>query len=91
MKALVNLAQTRRADMSVNFRGADVGVAEQFLDDPQVRAIFQQMSGKAMPDHVRGDVPFDICAPGAALDSAPERGGGEGRAAQIKENVGRRF
>ena len=56
MKFPVNVPQPVAGDVRVNLRRADVRVAEQFLDHPQVRAVFQQMCGKAVPQHVRGDV-----------------------------------
>ena len=41
MEPAVYLPQTRRSDVSIDFRRADVGVAEQFLNDPQVGPVLQ--------------------------------------------------
>ena len=49
----VDFAQARSVDVGIDFGGADVGVAEQFLDDPQVRPVFQQVRGEAVAEHVR--------------------------------------
>ena len=67
----MNFPQARRANVRINFGGADVRVAEQFLDDPQVRSIFQQMSGETMPQHVRGNVAREIGPARPASDAQP--------------------
>ena len=41
MKLAVDFPQALRADVGINFCCADVGVAEQFLDDPQVGSVLQ--------------------------------------------------
>ena len=41
MKPAVYLPQARRADVRIDFRGADVGVAKKFLDDSQVGPVLQ--------------------------------------------------
>ena len=43
MKLIVNIAQPFTGDVGVNLRGVNAGVAEEFLDDPQVRSAFEQM------------------------------------------------
>ena len=40
-------------EMSVNLRGREAGVAEQFFDRPNVSSIVQQMGGKCVPHEVR--------------------------------------
>ena len=59
MKAPVNVAEAVAGDVRVNLRGADGRVPEQFLDDPQIGAVLEQMGGKAVPQHVRRDVALD--------------------------------
>ena len=56
MKFPVDVPQPVSRHMRVNLRGADVRVAEQFLNHPQIRAVLQQMRGKTVPQHVRRDV-----------------------------------
>jgi hypothetical protein len=41
MKPPVHFPQPRAGDVRINFRCADVRVAEQLLDDAQVRAMLQ--------------------------------------------------
>ncbi len=40
-------------DVRINLRGADVGVAEQFLQNAQVHARFKAVRGKAVAERVR--------------------------------------
>ena len=40
-------------DVGVNLRGADVGVAEEFLQYAQVHARLQAVRGKTVPKRVR--------------------------------------
>ena len=70
-KPAVDVPQARTGHVRVNLGGADAGVAEQFLDDPQVGAVLQQMGGKAVPQHVRRDVPVNAGQPHAPFDPQP--------------------
>src|SRR5437879_515344 len=90
MKFPVNLAQPAAGYVSINFSGADAGVTEEFLDDAQVGAVFEQMSGETLAQHVRGDIAFDTGAADAALDAQPKRHRREGSAAFGEEDVGGR-
>ena len=49
MKLPMNLPQPPAGDMRIDLRRADARVAEQFLNDAQVRAVLQQVRGKAVP------------------------------------------
>ena len=40
-------------DVRINLRGADVGMAEQFLQNAQVHARFKAVRGKAVAERVR--------------------------------------
>ena len=55
MKLLVHLGEMRAVDVRVDLGGADVGVAQQLLDDAEVRAAFQKMRREGVPEHVRAD------------------------------------
>jgi hypothetical protein len=44
--------------MRVDLRGGNIGVAEHFLDDTQVRAIPEQMRRETVPKQVRVNVRF---------------------------------
>ena len=89
MKFPVNLPQPIAGHVRVNLRGADVRMAEQFLDHTQVRAMFQQMRGKTVPQHVRRDVARHPGVAHPILDSQPERHRRERRAAFRQKNVRR--
>ena len=41
MELIVHLAQALAGDVGVDFRGADAGVAKEFLNDAKVGAAFQ--------------------------------------------------
>ena len=41
--------------MGVNLRGGNAGVAEQGLDGADVRAVLQEVGGKAMAQRMRGN------------------------------------
>src|SRR5690348_404119 len=43
MKFLVHFTQPFARNIGVHFRGAYAGMAEEFLDHPQVGSVFQQM------------------------------------------------
>ena len=45
-------------DVGVNLRRRNVSVAQHFLDDPQIRAVAEQMRREAVPQKVRIDVLF---------------------------------
>jgi hypothetical protein len=49
MESFVNRFQPALLYLSVDLRGGNVCVPEQFLDDAQVRAICQQMGRERMP------------------------------------------
>lgn len=90
MKLPMDVTQTVAGDMGVNFRGADVRVAEQFLDHAQVCAMLQQVRGKAMAQHVWRDVARHPGTFYAGLDVRPHRDGSERAAAIGEKNIRRR-
>jgi hypothetical protein len=51
---------TADQDVSVNHRGADVPVTQQFLDRPDVVSVLEQVSGEGMTELVAGDMLFDV-------------------------------
>jgi len=85
----MHLPQFLPGYMGIDFCRADAGMAEQFLDDTQVGAIFQQMSGKAMAEHVRSHRARNTGAFHPLLDSEPERHGRE-RGSSFRQENGRR-
>jgi hypothetical protein len=53
MKLPVDGFQALLIDVSVNLRGRNVGVAEHFLNDPEIGPIAEQMGGEAVPEQMR--------------------------------------
>lgn len=87
VEAAVNVAKTVGGDVGVDFGGGDGGVAEKFLDDAEISAVFEQVSGEAVSEHMRSDVTFDASHAGAFLDAQPERHRSERSSALGEENV----
>ena len=74
--------QPRSIDMSVDLRRGDVRVAQQRLQNTQVRAAFQQVGGKGMAQHMRADRRrIEPRAPGQRLDQLKQSHPAEMRAA----------
>jgi hypothetical protein len=71
MKTPMHFPQPAARHVRVNLRRVDLRMAEQFLDDSQVRSVLQQMRGKAMPQHVRRDVALDATSLDPLFDSQP--------------------
>ena len=67
---MMDAAQAFRLDMSIDFRGADVRVPEQELYRAQIRAAFQQMRGKGMPESMGRDGSTDTRQQGVFLLTA---------------------
>ena len=88
MKLAVNLAQAIVCHMGVDFGCADVGMPEQLLDHPQVGAMFQQVSGKAVPQHMRRHVAANSGTAHSLFDSQPKSDGGEGCPTPSEEDSG---
>src|SRR5258708_11469819 len=87
VEVAMHLAETFAFDVGIDLGGADAGMAEEFLDDAQIGAVFEEVSGEAMPQHVRGDISANPGSPGALLDPQPERDGGKRPPARAQEHV----
>ena len=83
----MNVSKATAADVGINFRGADVGVTEQFLDDAQVRAVFQQVRGETVSKHVWRDVASHAPLGHAIFNAFPHRDGGEPRSSRRKKYI----
>lgn len=90
MEFLMNLPEAVARDMGINFSRGDGGMAEEFLNDAQVSAVFKQVGRETMAEHVRGDVSRNSGAADPLFDTEPESHGGERSAAPGKKNVRRR-
>ena len=78
------------ADVRVNLRGAEVLVAEQRLDAPQVRAGVQQMRRERVAEFVRGQVGRESGLREVELEEPLERTRGEATAELVQEDGGAR-
>jgi hypothetical protein len=68
MQFFVQRLQTLTIHMGVNLSGRYVAVAEEFLDDPQIRPALKQVSGERMTEQMRVNVLLDAGTRGALLD-----------------------
>lgn len=59
-------------DMCVDLCGADIGMAEQFLDDAEVGAAAEEVGGEAVTQDVRRDAFEQPAAPAELFDEHPE-------------------
>jgi len=73
--------------MRVNLRGADARMPQELLNYPQIRAMFEQVRGKAMPQHVRRDVALEAGAAHPPLDAPPQGHMRKGRPALSQEYI----
>ena len=71
MKLPVHSLQALLIDMGVNLGRRNIGVAEHFLDDPQIRTVSEQMCREAMPQKMRIHVLVQSGAPRVLLDDLP--------------------
>src|SRR3970040_893781 len=61
MMFLVEFFQAVPGDMRVDLRGGDIGMAEHHLNHPEIRAAFQQMTGKGVTQHMRRNRLSNAC------------------------------
>ena len=66
MRRVIGFCQVLEIKSRVNLRGADVGVAQQFLHGAQVLRRFQQVRCERVPEHVRMHVLGQSLQPGPA-------------------------
>jgi hypothetical protein len=69
MESSVHFCESIAGDVGIDFGGADVGVSKQFLDNPQVSAVFQEMCREAVPEHMGRHIAVNSCTPDPLLDS----------------------
>lgn len=68
----MHLAQAAAGHVRINFGCGDADMPKQFLNDPQVSAVFQQMGCEAVAQHVRGDIALEAGPADPLLDPQPE-------------------
>src|SRR5947207_14733322 len=72
MKAAVNGPQALAVDVGVMLRGADAGMAQEFLHRAQVGAAGEQVRRETMPQRVRAHPPAQPQPPHVFLDNHPQ-------------------
>jgi hypothetical protein len=90
MKFVVNFAEAVSGDVSIDFGRCDRGVAEEFLDDAKVSAVFEEVRREAVTEHVRGDISSDPRTANALFDAKPKGDGSKGSAAPGEKDIGGR-
>ena len=63
-------------DMRIDLRGGNIGVAQHFLDDPQVRAVPEQMRRETVPQKVWINVLVQPCPLRVFFHDLPDTGCG---------------
>lgn len=87
MELPMHLSQTSGLDMGVDLRGAQIGMAEQFLDNPQVRSIRKEVRGERMPQQMRIDRPGQARDSRILLGELPDSLGRECPSAQTEKKM----
>ena len=90
MEFPVNVPQPTSGYVGIDFCCADAGMAEQFLDYAQVRAVLKQVRGEAVAQHVGRHFARDARPAGAAHDAQPKGVGGKWGSPLGQKDVGRR-
>ena len=67
--------QSLLIDMGVNLRRRNVGMPEHFLNNAQIGAVAQQMSGETVPEQMRINVLFQAGVPRFFFHDLPDSGG----------------
>jgi hypothetical protein len=90
MEFAMDFAEALAGDVGVEFGGGDAGVAEEFLDDAEVSAVFEEVGGEGVAEHVGCDVARNAGVAGAGFDAAPHgRGAERGPAFGEEKDAGR--
>src|SRR5262249_21066298 len=82
---IVHLDQVPRAEGGVALGRAEAAVAEELLDESQIRAFAEHVGGEAVTKGVGSDAALDPRRPRPALDDTMHPSGGEAAAAWIGE------
>ena len=83
----MHLTQPLAGHVSIDFGGLNTCVPQEFLDHTKIGAVLQKVRGKAVPQHVRGNVALDAGETGALLYPQPEGDAPEGGATLCQKNV----
>jgi hypothetical protein len=71
VELLVHGVEALLIDVGVDLGGGNISVTQEFLDDTQIGAVFEQMGGETVAEQVRVDAPVQSGGAGAGLDDLP--------------------
>ena len=89
--SLVDRLEVLGCHVGVDLRRGDAGMAQELLNHPKVRAMGEQVRGKAVAKHVRGHMPFNPSPQNRLGDALPERHMGEGGSPLCEKHHARTF
>ena len=72
MEFVMDCGEAVGVDVGVDFGGADVGMAQHFLNDAQVGAVGEQVAGEGVAQRVRVDILMDAGAGGGDFHHIPD-------------------
>src|ERR1700730_17403266 len=85
MRGIVDLHQVLRAHVGIALRRAEPAVAQELLDEAQVRALSQHVRGEAVSEGVGRHAPVYARRAGPPLDDAMDAPRGQAAAARVGE------
>ena len=86
VEAVVDGFEAVLIDMRIDLGGGDIGMAEQFLNDPQVGTVAEKVGGKAVAKQMGIDIDFDSRVLGGVFDDLPDADRGEFCSTNREEN-----
>lgn len=73
MEFLMGVLKAVPSHMGIDLGRGDAAMAEHFLDDAKVGAVFEEVGSEAMSQHVGCNIALDACEACTALYAEPER------------------
>ena len=86
VEAMVDGFKAVLIDMRVDLGGGDIGMAEQFLNDPQVGTVAEKVGGKAVSKQMGIDIDLDSRVLGGVFNDLPDAHRGEFFSTNRKED-----
>ena len=72
MGGVIGFGQMLKVKSGIDLRGADIGMAQQFLHPAQITAGLQHMAGKRVPEHVRVHWRWQTCSQATLAQPLPD-------------------
>src|SRR5215470_6022044 len=91
MRGVVHLHQMLGADVRVTLRRAEPAVAQELLDEAQVRPLAQHVRGEGVPERVGSHAPVDAGGAGPPPHDAVDAPRGQAASARVGEERPPRF